>query len=275
MTQQLKFGQMFAAEEFQPFTLQGENGKAVLGIHGFPGSPRDLRPTAHFVNAHGWTARAILLPGYGTAIDDLPAYTLEDWQYAIEQAVEALRRDHDVVIFAGHSLGGALALSMASPCRADGLILYAPFTRLSTVLWDLLPTLRHIIRTIKPFSIANLDLDDPETRAGVQEMMQDIDLDDPDTRAAITNFTMPTSVLYELHRAGTAAWQAAPDITVPTIIFQGMDDELVKRDDTLKLYQRLPNAQYHDVDGAHNINESDGAHWTLTTRVLEQFLTRW
>ena len=49
----------------KPYELEGHGDKAahgVLVIHGFTGSPAQLRPMAESINARGYTVSGLLLP---------------------------------------------------------------------------------------------------------------------------------------------------------------------------------------------------------------------
>ena len=49
----------------EPFELPGTNGGAVVLVHGFPSSPKEMRCLASLLNGRGWTTDALLLPGFG------------------------------------------------------------------------------------------------------------------------------------------------------------------------------------------------------------------
>lgn len=57
--------QPYNTPEHRPFTL-GEGAGAALLIHGFPGTPAEVRPLAQALSERGWKVRAPLLPGFGT-----------------------------------------------------------------------------------------------------------------------------------------------------------------------------------------------------------------
>jgi esterase/lipase len=68
-----------------------------------------------------------MLPGLGADIEKLDQCTSRVWLDAVQQAIEELKRQHRVILLAGYSLGGALALNAALEQRPDGLVLLAPF----------------------------------------------------------------------------------------------------------------------------------------------------
>ncbi len=55
----------------------GSNG--VLVLHGFTGNPQSMRPLAEALAAAGFTVELPLLPGHGTAVEDMVPTRWEDW----------------------------------------------------------------------------------------------------------------------------------------------------------------------------------------------------
>ena len=59
---------LFTDEKHLPFTFEGENA-AVLMIHGFLGTPAEMRPLAEKLLEAGVSVHAPLLPGFGAEIE--------------------------------------------------------------------------------------------------------------------------------------------------------------------------------------------------------------
>lgn len=109
-----------------PFFMEG--GKTgVLLIHGFTGSPAEMRPLGHYLHEHGLTVAAPLLPGHGTTPEDLNRQRRQDWIDQVEGAWRGLAGRCTHVFVAGLSLGALLAIMLAARQPAvAGLILYSP-----------------------------------------------------------------------------------------------------------------------------------------------------
>ncbi len=251
----------FQGEEHRPFTLSGGRPLAVL-VHGFPGTPDEMRPLAHALHRAGWTVHVPLLPGFGADIESLPDRKLEDWRQAVIAAVIERQSHHAPVMLVGHSLGGALSIIAASQQPVDGLILLAPFYRIPHPLWTALPVLRIAFPQVKPFRLINLNFDDPETRAGIHNFMPDADLNDPQTQAAIKAFAIPVAMINQIRRAGMQAYRVAPQMRLPTLVIQGRQDELVRPTLTRRLIQRFDtHAGLLEVDGEHDLIRADRPAW--------------
>ena len=96
----------------EPFTHDGDD-VAVLLIHGFTSTPATLLPWARALADAGRTVRVPLLPGHGTRWQDLRRMRWTDWYAEVEDVFQQLRTRSRVVVTAGLSMGGALALQLA------------------------------------------------------------------------------------------------------------------------------------------------------------------
>jgi carboxylesterase len=96
----------------EPFSSAGGPGGALL-LHGFSGSPFGMRATGARLAARGLTVEAPLLPGHGTAVEDLEPLGWADWSSAAEEAYVGLRARCTRVAVVGHSMGGTLACWLA------------------------------------------------------------------------------------------------------------------------------------------------------------------
>ena len=57
----------FQGDEHQPFHWNGGQPAALL-VHGFPGTPAEMRPLGTALHQAGWTVYGPLLPGFGPDI---------------------------------------------------------------------------------------------------------------------------------------------------------------------------------------------------------------
>ncbi|MGH7858450.1 MAG: alpha/beta hydrolase [Candidatus Binatia bacterium] len=97
-------------ERARSFRLGGGD-KGCLLLHGFTGTPAEMRPIGEALAARGFTVIAPLLPGHGTRVEELAPTRWEDWYASALEAWEALAPRARVV--AGLSMGGLLALHLA------------------------------------------------------------------------------------------------------------------------------------------------------------------
>ena len=102
------------------------NETGVLLLHGFTGSPTEMRYMGDYLAQEGYTVSCPLLPGHGTSVDDLERRKREDWIHAAREAADMLRKECNRTILVGFSLGGLLALDLAARESYDGAVLIAP-----------------------------------------------------------------------------------------------------------------------------------------------------
>jgi carboxylesterase len=155
-------------EKTAPFEL-GRGEDACLLLHGFTGSPWDVRPLGEALAARGLYVRAIQLPGHGTTPEALLHVSHRDWLQAAAHALLALR-DYRRTFVAGLSMGALLALRLAAdyPERVQGLALVAPAVRFQGPKMWLLKRLRHagLLERVKPWvEKTGTDLSDPAALA--------------------------------------------------------------------------------------------------------------
>jgi carboxylesterase len=250
----------FQGEEHRPFLLKGGQPAALL-IHGFPGTPAEMRPLAEALHQAGWTAQGLLLPGFGADIATMGRRRSTDWMVAVQTALAALRREHAPVLLIGNSMGGALALTVAEKTAPDALVLLNPFWQIDHVLWRFLPVLKHVFPQFKPFSLSKPNFDDPETRKSMRNFMPDADLDDPAVRQMIIDLQVPTGVFDQIRQVGESAHRAAPVVDCPALVMQGSEDQLVQPRHTRQLAARLKRAVYQEVTAEHNLLNPGHASW--------------
>ncbi|EGO63710.1 alpha/beta hydrolase [Acetonema longum] len=97
----------------EPFLLPGgEHG--ILLVHGFTGSPSEMRLLGESLQKEGYTVLAPRLPGHGTSPSHMAQTRWMDWYGAVEDAYHVLRGLCREVSVAGLSMGGLLALKLAA-----------------------------------------------------------------------------------------------------------------------------------------------------------------
>jgi carboxylesterase len=152
------------------FDLGGDSkdrsDRGVLLVHGFTGTPYEVRPLGERLAALGYTAVGPLLPGHGRTAAELNRTGWPDWLNAAQGELDALRRRCARVAVVGLSLGGLLALALARRNRD----LRAVVT-MAAPLW-IAPALEATVRAftfvtrarVTTFPKAGADIADPEAR---------------------------------------------------------------------------------------------------------------
>jgi carboxylesterase len=106
----------------EPGSWNGDN-TGVLVLHGFIGNPQSMRPLAEAAAAAGFTVEMPLLPGHGTAVEDMLSTEWSDYRDTAAAAFDDLAARTDKTFVAGLSMGGTLAIWLAAHrSNVDGLI---------------------------------------------------------------------------------------------------------------------------------------------------------
>ena len=202
-----------------PFFLEGGRS-GVLLIHGFTGSPPEMRLVGDYLHARGLTISAPLLPGHGTSVADMNRYKWTDWVDQVDLAFRELRERCDRVFVGGLSLGSVLALHLAAD-HADlaGAILYSPALWLAERKIYLSPVLKHIV-TVRP-KTGKTDLVDPEARLRLWSYDAD-----------------PVAAAHELLKLITRVRGLLPRITCPLLIIHSTGDRSIHARSAMRTYAR-------------------------------------
>ncbi|WP_224369045.1 alpha/beta hydrolase [Hyalangium versicolor] len=199
-----------------PFELgHGEN--ACLLLHGFTGSPWDVRPLGEALAERGLFVKAPRLPGHGTTPEAMLEADHNQWQEAAWEALHTLRGFRQVFV-AGLSMGALLGLRLAagSPERVSGLVLMAPAARFKGPTMALLKSLRHtrLLERVKPWVRKTAtDLSDPVALAEAPILP-----------------AFPSARLNDLWQVQEAAILAAPRVRCPTLVAVAEQDHVVDPD---------------------------------------------
>lgn len=255
----------YGSAKHRTFTL-GDSPKKALLLHGFPGTPAELRPLAEVLHSGGWQATAPLLPGFSVQIARLGERRWQDWQGAALTHWQEVKREAQQTLLVGFSMGAALALHLAAAQPPDKLVLIAPFWRMNDWRTHLLPVAKYVMPTLRPFE--NADFGDKDVRKRFEVMLPNADLDDPNIQARLRQeVILPTSSVNELRKLGRSAYSVARRVGAPTLILQGFQDTTVRPIDTRTLLTRLSGpVTLREFSGGHDIVKphSEG-HETLLT----------
>lgn len=198
----------------------------MLCLHGFSGTPYEVRPLGRALGERGMTVLGPVLAGHGQDARALAASTAQDWLASAEAALLALRQRTGAARLGvlGFSMGGLLALRLAA--RHPDLV---------SVLVLLSVPLR--LRRYQRVGIRALGcLPGPLRRALFLPKLGGPDVTDPGSRADNPGLpVMPVAALRELLRLQAHARADLPRVRVPTLVAHGLRDRTVPHTDALEL----------------------------------------
>jgi len=125
----------------EPWSHVGDTDHGALVLHGFTGNPSSMREVAAALAGKGFHIEMPLLPGHGTAIDDMMPTRWADWAGEAEAAYQRLSQRVPNMVVVGLSMGGALTLRVgADHADVAGLVCINPLTQPQTA--DIIEMLR-------------------------------------------------------------------------------------------------------------------------------------
>lgn len=129
-----RFGGRYPLGDAQPQFRKGQNGRAVVLVHGFLASPAYMKEIADGLTREGYTIFMPLMLGFGA--NETAANKSDDqlWRMSIREAVQFATRCHTDVSLIGHSLGAGLATDLVVNENLTGIrrmVLLAPYFRIA------------------------------------------------------------------------------------------------------------------------------------------------
>jgi carboxylesterase len=193
-----------------PFDLVGDGAIGAVCIHGFTGTPYEMRYLGESLARAGISVHGLRLPGHGTRVEDLDDTTWRDWADAVEDAYDTMRMLCGRVAVVGQSLGGLLALHLASK-RTD----VAAVATLAAPLW------------LEGLSarVAQWAADGALRRIRAIPKFYGSDVRDKRTRAENPSYAaIPTRALAELAKFMRVVDGALDAVTQPVLVIHGAHD---------------------------------------------------
>jgi carboxylesterase len=115
--------------------LQEEGSHGVLLLHGFGDTPQTLTYLARRLRQAGYGVFVPLLPGHGRTLESFARSRADEWVAAAKEAYVDMRARHDSLAVVGLSMGGALAVLIASrQHEIPALVLIAPYVGMPRLL---------------------------------------------------------------------------------------------------------------------------------------------
>jgi carboxylesterase len=190
----------------EPVSRPGHGALASTGVlllHGFTGNPASLRPLCELLSGRGFAVEMPLLPGHGTAPRDLLPFRYADWRAEAAAALARLRARTERVLLVGLSMGGTLALDLASRESVAGAVtINAQILERGGLVVKLGPLIEKLV-PIAPASAAGLKKND--IKKGGDELAYDwvaaaagnsLIRALPEVRGRLSQLTCPLLVIY-------------------------------------------------------------------------------
>ncbi len=111
----------------EPFFLPAAKGGAssevgCLLVHGFTGTPHEMRSLGEYLASCGYTVLGVRLAGHATRPEDMVRARWEDWLASVEDGWHLLNGASQRIYLAGLSMGGVLSLTFAGRFPVAGVV---------------------------------------------------------------------------------------------------------------------------------------------------------
>lgn len=268
----------YSQPRYHPFSLTHEGADpdraGVMMIHGFTGTPDELRPSARIAHDAGFDVEVIGVPGMGADIGNLRHVDRHDWLRRTLATWQDFTARYRHRLLLGYSLGAALAIHASVARPADAMILMSPMIRLADIRSVVLPIAMHIKRELAPFG--DMDFTHPEVRDFFERTMPGLDIDRQDVQDAIRrDFVTPTRLINDCRLTGREAGRKARFVNEPVTIIQGRPDGIVGHQNARWLADHLAGpVTYHEIDGDHLIPFQGGTSWPIVGALLKQTFSK-
>lgn len=203
----------------KPYKFKGTNNIGCLLIHGFTSTPAVLYPLAEQLKKDGYTVHAVLLSGHGTKPQDLLDVAYTDWYNDVKKAYEELLLECEEIVVIGHSMGGLLAIMLASNYNIDKLICLACALKPSNKWVKYTGVLKHIKKYTSWGDSTNENKENQQYNLAYK--------------------TFPIHSVHQLHLATKVATNCLKDVKAKTLIIQDKNDPQVKKDSAKIIYNSI------------------------------------
>jgi carboxylesterase len=196
--------------DVSPFSYAGGSTGCLL-IHGFSGSPPEMRPMGEYLAQQGLTVLGPRLAGHGTTPEDMAQTGWSDWVASAEEALAELKGHCDQVFIAGLSMGGLITLHLAAHHDVAGIVAMSTPAYISDWRFRFLPLAQPFVRWFTP----NMDWDTTDPLA---------------PQRCWCYSRLPTSCIVSLGELMRLVRRELPRVLASALIMHGRHDRSVPAD---------------------------------------------
>ncbi|MFH0854987.1 MAG: alpha/beta fold hydrolase [Candidatus Omnitrophota bacterium] len=235
------------------FLMKGDNGKAVLLIHGITGTPSEMNYLGKSLHKAGFSVLCRTLPKHCGSLRELKSVTWQEIADFCIKDLEGLKKEYRDVSVGGLSMGALMSVHLAYkyPALVSKVVALAPtifydgwavpkHKILMDILWHV-PFLRNSIniRESWPYGLKNELL-----RAGIERFYRNAKTIGNDEKAAIFGSPFfPMSCLYQHHLFTKVVKKELSSVKTPILIMHAKDDDMTSSKNAQYMYNRIASSQ--------------------------------
>ncbi|MBU1130964.1 alpha/beta fold hydrolase [Patescibacteria group bacterium] len=245
-------------EKAQPYLYESSDKLAIL-VHGFTGTPDDMRELAKFLAVKGYSAKAVRLAGHGSADwQDLENTSYYDWWKAVDDEVKNASARYKKIFIIGYSFGANLAFDMAAryPDIVKGVVSLgiSVYLKREYLIKTLLPFFHFFLKRYKKTYIKKKYLKEYAEAGGY--------------------VYMPTKSVYDFYNfVNSYTKKELHKVTAPSLIIHSRADAITHPKSSEFVYQRIssPRKELIILDDI-NHNPAMSQRKSLIFAKVEEFL---
>jgi carboxylesterase len=247
-------------ETAEPFLFPGSKVGCLL-IHGFTGTPKEMRWMGEYLAEQGYSVLAVRLSGHATHPEDMIHSHASDWIATVEDGYHLLRGLAEHVYLVGLSMGGVLSLLMSTQLDVSGVVgISTPYQLPSD--WRL-----NFIEFLSLF----------QTYAPKSKLPPGSDWFDQDARMGNVSYPQnPVRSVGELNKLIAQMRVALPQVKVPVLLIHSMDDRYVLPENLERIYQDLIGVQdktkFYITESGHVVTRDSGRRKAF--KAVSEFIDR-
>lgn len=242
----------------EPFLFLGEPSKpACLLIHGFTGTPKEMRWMGEFLNRQGYTCLGIRLAGHATDPEDMIRSNWTDWAASVEEGYFLLRSLTANIFLIGLSMGGVLSLLTSTRLDVKGVVAMSTPDKLPDD-----PRLRHVDWIAKMIPYMPKNNEEPGSSWFDKEAWKE----------HVSYPQNPVRSIGQLNQLLGAMRAVLQDVRVPVLLMHSQDDRYVLPENMELLYADLINSSDKTklyVTGSGHVLPRDAARQQVFDSALE------
>ena len=189
-------------------------------LHGLTASPDDFRHFADKFSDQRYSVSVPLLAGHGTHVSDLQKTSWNDWFNDVKKAFFDMQKICKKIVVIGQSMGGTLALHLASHYPLDGLVLLAP----GLFFKDRKSTFLPLVSIVKKFLTK---ADGPDIKNKISQ------------KKAISYLQIPVHAVQETAELFIHVRQDLAEVTCPVLIFHSVNDHVIDYKSSEYIYKHI------------------------------------
>ncbi|MBJ7608379.1 MAG: alpha/beta fold hydrolase [Candidatus Dormibacteraeota bacterium] len=199
----------------------GEGPRGVLLLHGFAGTPPELRRLGNHLAGRGYRCRGPALAGHATTPEALLATDRRDWTRSAQAELDRLAGECEQVMVVGQSMGGTIALHLAATdLRIAAVATLAAPVWLSAAATRLISIAKYVVRWHTAGS--DVDLYDP---VAIEELY--------------SHGRRPMRSIREFTRLLGEVRDELAMIRAPVLVLHGGRDRTIDPENALEIERRL------------------------------------